>query len=51
MVVSAGNVVVVASIATHGEFLLRFAVELSLIWLNAVHAFGGNGWSAPFGRK
>ena len=39
----AGNVVVVASIATHGEFLLRFAVELSVIWLNAVHAFGGNG--------
>jgi hypothetical protein len=31
VVVSAGSVVVLASIAMHGEFLLRLAVALSLI--------------------
>jgi len=51
VVAAAGNVVVVASIARHGELLLSTAVALSEMLANAVQASGGNGFSAPFGRK
>ena len=52
VVVAPGAVVVVvaASIARHGDFLLRIAVCWSEIWSNDVHACVGNGISAPFGN-